>query len=73
MVSYGFEVEFTPNFRSLFMQELIRRGAIGPSFVVSFSHSDADIDRTAEQFTALSSSIARHSTKASKSIWKVVR
>ena len=35
-------------FRALFMQELIRRGVIGPSFVVSFSHSDADIDRTAE-------------------------
>jgi glutamate-1-semialdehyde 2,1-aminomutase len=35
-------------FRTLFMQELIRRGVIGPSFVVSFSHSDADIDRTAE-------------------------
>ena len=35
-------------FRTLFMQELIRRGVIGPSFVVSFSHSDADIDRTGE-------------------------
>jgi glutamate-1-semialdehyde 2,1-aminomutase len=35
-------------FRTLFMQELIRRGVIGPSFVVSFSHSDADIDRTAD-------------------------
>ena len=30
------------------MQELIRRGVIAPSFVVSFSHSDADIRRTAE-------------------------
>ena len=35
-------------FRTLFMQELIRRGVIGPSFVVSFSHTDADVDRTAE-------------------------
>jgi glutamate-1-semialdehyde 2,1-aminomutase len=35
-------------FRTLFMQELIRRGVIAPSFVVSFSHSDGDIDRTAE-------------------------
>ena len=35
-------------FRTLFMQELIRRGILGPSFVVSFSHSDADIDRTIE-------------------------
>jgi glutamate-1-semialdehyde 2,1-aminomutase len=36
------------SFRTLFMQELIRRGVIAPSFVVSFSHSDADIDRTAD-------------------------
>jgi glutamate-1-semialdehyde 2,1-aminomutase len=35
-------------FRTLFMWELIERGIIAPSFVVSFSHSDADIDRTAE-------------------------
>ena len=35
-------------FRTLFMQELIRRGVIGPSFVISYSHTDADVDRTAE-------------------------
>jgi glutamate-1-semialdehyde 2,1-aminomutase len=35
-------------FRTLVMQELIRRGVIGPSLVVSFSHTDEDIDRTAE-------------------------
>jgi glutamate-1-semialdehyde 2,1-aminomutase len=35
-------------FRTLFMQELIRHGIIAPSFVVSFSHSDADIERTAD-------------------------
>jgi glutamate-1-semialdehyde 2,1-aminomutase len=35
-------------YRTLFMQELISRGVLGPSFVVSFSHSDADIDFTAE-------------------------
>ena len=35
-------------FRTLFMQELIKRGVLGPSFVVSYSHSDADIDRTVE-------------------------
>lgn len=33
-------------FRTLFMQEVIRRGVIGPSFVVSFSHMDDDIRRT---------------------------
>jgi glutamate-1-semialdehyde 2,1-aminomutase len=35
-------------FRTLFMQELIRGGVIAPSFVLSFSHSDADLQRTAE-------------------------
>ena len=35
-------------FRTLFMQELIRHRVIAPSFVVSFSHTDADIERTAE-------------------------
>jgi glutamate-1-semialdehyde 2,1-aminomutase len=35
-------------FRTLFMQELIRRGVLAPSFVVSFSHSDADVERTAQ-------------------------
>ncbi|MFO1300382.1 MAG: glutamate-1-semialdehyde 2,1-aminomutase, partial [Burkholderiaceae bacterium] len=33
-------------FRTLFMQELIRRGIVAPSFVVSYSHSEQDIDRT---------------------------
>ena len=33
-------------FRALFLQELIRRGILAPSFVVSYSHSDADIDYT---------------------------
>jgi glutamate-1-semialdehyde 2,1-aminomutase len=36
------------SFRTLFMQELIGRGVLAPSFVVSYSHSDADIDRTVE-------------------------
>jgi glutamate-1-semialdehyde 2,1-aminomutase len=35
-------------FRTLFMQELIRGGVLAPSFVVSFSHSDSDIERTAD-------------------------
>jgi glutamate-1-semialdehyde 2,1-aminomutase len=35
-------------FRTLFLQEIIRRGVIAPSFVVSFSHSDTDIERTAQ-------------------------
>lgn len=35
-------------FRTLFMEVLIERGIIAPSFVVSYSHTDADIERTAE-------------------------
>jgi glutamate-1-semialdehyde 2,1-aminomutase len=34
------------SFRTLFLQETIRRGLLMPSLVVSFSHSDADVDRT---------------------------
>jgi glutamate-1-semialdehyde 2,1-aminomutase len=33
-------------FRTLFLQEIIARGVIAPSFVVSYSHNDADIDQT---------------------------
>jgi glutamate-1-semialdehyde 2,1-aminomutase len=33
-------------FRTLFLQELIARGVIGPSLVVSYSHSDADVAAT---------------------------
>jgi len=42
------EMRPSQEYRTLFLQELIRRGVIGPSFVVSYSHSDADIDHTAE-------------------------
>jgi glutamate-1-semialdehyde 2,1-aminomutase len=35
-------------YRTLFIQEMIKRGFIMPSMVVSFSHSDEDIDRTVE-------------------------
>jgi glutamate-1-semialdehyde 2,1-aminomutase len=33
-------------FRTLFLQETIKRGLLMPSLVVSFSHTDADINRT---------------------------
>ena len=35
-------------FRTLFMQEIIKRGVIGPSFVISYAHTDEDVDRTIE-------------------------
>jgi len=37
-------------YRSLLLQELIRLGILGPSLVISYSHSDDDIDRTIEAF-----------------------
>lgn len=33
-------------FRTLFLQELLRRGVLGQSFVTSAAHTDADIDHT---------------------------
>jgi glutamate-1-semialdehyde 2,1-aminomutase len=35
-------------FRALFLQETMRRGLLMPSLVVSYSHSDADLQRTVE-------------------------
>ena len=37
-------------FRTLFMQEIIKRGILAPSLIVSYSHSDQDINRTIEVF-----------------------
>lgn len=39
-------------YRALFMQELIRNGVLAPSFVVSYSHGDEEIDRTVEAVDA---------------------
>jgi glutamate-1-semialdehyde 2,1-aminomutase len=36
--------------RSLLLQETIRRGILAPSLVVSYAHTDEDIDRTIEAF-----------------------
>jgi glutamate-1-semialdehyde 2,1-aminomutase len=35
-------------FRTLFLQETIRRGLILPSLIVSYSHKNEDIDRSIE-------------------------
>jgi glutamate-1-semialdehyde 2,1-aminomutase len=39
-------------FRTLFLQETIRRGVIAPSFVVSYAHSDTVLDETIEAVDA---------------------
>ena len=46
--TYDENRESSQAFRTLFMEALIERGIIAPSFVVSYSHADADIERTAE-------------------------
>ena len=35
-------------YRTLFMQEMIRNGILAPSFIVSYSHTEEDIDLTVE-------------------------
>jgi glutamate-1-semialdehyde 2,1-aminomutase len=35
-------------FRALFLQELLRHGVLGQSFVISAAHTTDDIDRTVE-------------------------
>jgi glutamate-1-semialdehyde 2,1-aminomutase len=55
-------------FRTLLLQETIRRGVLAPSLVVSFAHKDDDIDRTIEAFDgalaiyarALDEGVGRH-------------
>jgi glutamate-1-semialdehyde 2,1-aminomutase len=36
------------SFRTLFLQETIKRGLLMPSLVLSFAHTDQDVDRTVE-------------------------
>ena len=40
------------SFRALFLQEIIRRGVIAPSLVVSYAHTDDDIDQTIDAIAA---------------------
>jgi glutamate-1-semialdehyde 2,1-aminomutase len=47
------------SFRALFMQELVRRGVLAPSFIVSYSHADDDIDRTVEAVDGAAAVYAR--------------
>jgi glutamate-1-semialdehyde 2,1-aminomutase len=51
LVFYTRDQEKKPSqvFRTLFLQETIKRGLIMPSLVVSYSHTDEDIDKTIER------------------------
>jgi glutamate-1-semialdehyde 2,1-aminomutase len=46
------DIEKKPSqpFRTLLIQETMKRGILAPSLIVSYSHTDKDIDRTAEAF-----------------------
>ncbi len=46
-------------FRTLFLQETIKRGLLMPSLVISFSHSDEDIERTVDAIGGALSVYAR--------------
>ncbi len=49
-VTCGPDGKPSQGYRALLMQELIARGILGPSLVVSYAHSNADIDRTIQAF-----------------------
>jgi glutamate-1-semialdehyde 2,1-aminomutase len=36
------------DFRALFLQETIKRGLLMPSLVISFSHTDEDVEKTVQ-------------------------
>jgi glutamate-1-semialdehyde 2,1-aminomutase len=44
------ELKPSQPFRTLLLQETLKRGVMAPSLVVSYSHNDTDIDRTIEAF-----------------------
>jgi glutamate-1-semialdehyde 2,1-aminomutase len=48
LVFYTRDQEMKPSqsFRTLFLQETIKQGLIMPSLIVSYSHSDEDIEKT---------------------------
>ena len=48
--SAGLDGKPSQIFRSLLLQELIKRGVLGPSLVISYSHTDEDVDRTIDAF-----------------------
>jgi glutamate-1-semialdehyde 2,1-aminomutase len=44
--------ERSQSYRTLFLQELLRHGVLGQSFVISAAHSDEDLDRTLDAVAA---------------------
>jgi len=46
--SYDQDLKPSQPFRTLLLQEVIKRGVIMPSLVVSFAHQDSDVDQTVD-------------------------
>jgi glutamate-1-semialdehyde 2,1-aminomutase len=46
-------------FRTLFLQEMLERGILGQSFVISAAHTDDDVDRTVEAVAGSLTSYAK--------------
>lgn len=57
--SRGADGNPSQEFRTLLLQELLRRGVLGQSFVVSAAHTDADVDHTLEALAAALAVYAR--------------
>jgi len=49
-VTRGPDGQPSQEYRTLFLQELLKNGVIAPSLVISYSHSDADVDATISAF-----------------------
>lgn len=49
-IAYDQDKKSSQAYRTLLLQELIKRGVLAPSLVLSYMHSDADIERTIEAF-----------------------
>ncbi|MGK2913343.1 MAG: glutamate-1-semialdehyde 2,1-aminomutase [Porticoccaceae bacterium] len=49
-VAYDQNKQSSQAFRTLLLQELIKRGVLAPSLVLSYMHTDDDIDHTIEAF-----------------------
>jgi hypothetical protein len=57
-------------FRTLFIQELLRRGILGQSLAISAAHTDADINQTIDAVSEALEVYARQSRRAAlKAYW----
>jgi glutamate-1-semialdehyde 2,1-aminomutase len=72
-VTRNHEGEPSQAFRTLFIQELLRRGVLGQSLVISAAHTDADIDHTIDAAAGALDVYARAVEAGSTEDWLVGR